>query len=76
MYKSVNCTSFSHTGDCWHQAAPRRLFGPAKCIVWRWHTKPHSDPREMSPTCALCTPRENPIMMPGMVRADAIQNAA
>lgn len=27
----INCICFRR-GDCLHQAAPRRLFGPARCV--------------------------------------------
>lgn len=32
--KSVHCKFFLYGGKCMHQAAPRRMFGAAKCIVW------------------------------------------
>lgn len=60
MPVSVNCTSFKFDGICTHQAAPRRLLGPALCIVWMWHSRPHTDPRSLPTQCALCTPRPRP----------------
>lgn len=53
---NVNCTSFRH-GDCLHQAAPRRWFGPARCIVWL--AEMGTDPR-LRVKCALCTPHPKP----------------
>ena len=55
---NVNCTSFRHGGDCLHQAAPRRWFGPARCIVWLDEMGTTSDPRQVRVKCALCTKRE------------------
>lgn len=40
----INCTSFGRDGTCLHQAAPRRLFGPALCIVVA-ESHPTRDPR-------------------------------
>lgn len=60
---NVNCKSFKRVisgGICTHQAAPRRLFGSAKCIVYEWIITEHSDPRETEPRCALCTPNPKP----------------
>lgn len=62
MPTTVNCTSFKYGGVCSHQAAPRRLFGPATCIVWSWHVGRHTDPREVPTKCALCTPIPKPIL--------------
>ncbi len=57
---NVNCISFRYNGKCIHQAAPRRMFGPALCIVWLWDAEKHTDPRETQPRCALCTPLDRP----------------
>lgn len=59
---AVNCTSFRHGGDCLHQAAPRRWFGLARCIVWLdlVGPKPNPDPRHTPVKCALCTPCKPP----------------
>ena len=56
----VNCTSYRHEGDCLHQAAPRRLFGPARCIVWLFESGAKADPRQAPVKCALCTPHRKP----------------
>lgn len=57
MPVNVNCTSYSNNGNCLHQAAPRRWFGPASCIVLPENT--NQDPRKPH-GCALCTPHTNP----------------
>jgi hypothetical protein len=45
-----NCISYKN-GRCLHQAAPRRLFGPALCIL------DHDNPDPRIPAgCALQTP--------------------
>ncbi len=53
-FPNQNCTSFVN-GMCTHQAAPRRWFGPAICIL-NW---PPDDARVM-PGCALQTPYLKP----------------
>jgi len=53
---NVNCTSFRHGGICLHQAAPRRLFGPARCIVWLDQMSLARDVRLARVQCLLCTP--------------------
>ena len=45
--QNINCRCFKN-GECLHQAAPRRLFGPAWCIL----DTPNSDPRVVN-ECAL-----------------------
>jgi hypothetical protein len=62
MPVNVNCTSYLHEGGCTHQAAPRRLWGMARCIVWLDATGSRkADPREMGPVrCRLCTPYPKP----------------
>jgi len=67
MPVNVNCTSYKFEGKCLHQAAPRKLFGPAICIVWEWHVGIHKDPRMTSPKCALCTPVPKIILNSGEV---------
>jgi hypothetical protein len=57
---NINCTNFKYDGICTHQAAPRRLFGPSKCIVWLWEAGRRTDPRETPTICALCTPLTRP----------------
>lgn len=58
----INCTSYrsmaTSTGQCLHQAAPRRLFLPALCIVDLELQTPR-DPR-IPRGCALCTPHQRP----------------
>lgn len=54
------CTSFRQGGDCLHQAAPRRWFGPARCIVWLDEMGANTDPRQVRTKCALCTPHQKP----------------
>lgn len=39
MATNVNCTQFRN-GLCYHQAAPRGLFGACSCILWM-----QADPR-------------------------------
>ena len=56
----VNCTSFRYGGDCLHQAAPRRLFGPARCIVWLDQMSLARDVRQLPVKCALCVPHPKP----------------
>ena len=72
MPLNVNCTQFHYDGVCTHQAAPRKLFVAAKCIVWLWHQSRHSDPRETDRTCALCTPKANPILNVNEVNGNAV----
>ena len=60
---SVNCTSFRQGGDCLHQAAPRRWFGVARCIVWLQLATHAADPREPQ-GCRLCTPHVPPDLRP------------
>lgn len=67
MPVTVNCTSFKNFGICTHQAAPRRLFSPASCIVWDWEVARNRDPREVAKKCALCTPRPKPVLNVGEV---------
>lgn len=67
MPVSVNCTSYKFEGKCLHQAAPRKIFSPAVCIVWLWHVGTHNDPRITSPSCALCTPTEKIVLNVGEV---------
>lgn len=57
----VNCTSFCIRDTCLHQAAPRRLFGAAKCIL----VDDYADPR-VKMVCKLQTPvpRPNPPQKP------------
>lgn len=43
-----NCQMFRNYDECVHQAAPRRLFGVAKCVL----SYPSSDPRAIR-GCAL-----------------------
>lgn len=50
-----NCVSYKE-GDCLHQAAPRKLFGTADCIL-NW---PSAD-RRVIPGCALQTPIPRPL---------------
>jgi len=61
---NVNCTSYRQIGTCTHQAAPRRLFGAATCIVWDYDNRLTRDPRLTVPKCALCTPHPRPAMPP------------
>jgi hypothetical protein len=60
---NVNCTSFRQGGDCLHQAAPRRWFGLARCIVWLDEMGANTDPRQVRVKCALCTPQVNPMTL-------------
>ena len=53
---NVNCASFRHDGECLHQAAPRRWFGPARCIVWLDRMGRNVDPRPAPVKCLLCVP--------------------
>lgn len=53
-----NCKSYK-AGKCLHQAAPRRLFGTAECIL-NW---PNSDARVMA-GCTLQTPHPRPMNPP------------
>ena len=61
---NVNCTSFRPGGDCLHQAAPRRWFGPARCIVWLGEMRANTDPRQVRVKCALCAPHLQPVILP------------
>jgi len=45
--KIINCTQFKN-GNCMHQAAPRRIFGAANCILMT----ANNDPRIIK-GCAL-----------------------
>lgn len=58
----INCTSYRQigagVGKCLHQAAPRRVFGPALCIV-EMDDLSRRDPR-IPRGCALCTPHQRP----------------
>lgn len=64
MPHNVNCTSFGNAGKCLHQAAPRRIAGPALCLIWlREQGLGVKDPRVM-PGCALCTPNPKPALPP------------
>lgn len=55
------CTSYCSLGKCTHQAAPRRLLGAAKCIVWVHAHRPlGADPRLADLTCALYTAKPWP----------------
>jgi len=49
---NINCSSYLK-GGCTHQAAPRRIFGAAKCIL----DVDHLDPR-LEVKCKLKTRRE------------------
>ena len=78
MQVNVNCIRFRNGGDCLHQAAPRRWFGPARCIVWLDQMGANTDPRILRTRCALCVAHEKPsnsrpvIQQPGwkMVEGD------
>lgn len=50
-----DCTSYGFAGVCLHQAAPRRLFGAARCI----EVQAEPDPRRIR-GCALRTPCQKP----------------
>lgn len=64
---NVNCTSFQNPGNCLHQAAPRRWFGPARCIVWLDEVGVDTDPRHVRRRCALCTPHVKPTKLEPVV---------
>ena len=51
---NVDCTSF-RDGRCLHQAAPRRMFFAAECIL----VYPYGDVR-VPQECALISPRPRP----------------
>ena len=51
----VDCICFKGDGYCLHQAAPRRLFGAARCIL----ENPTDDPRVLK-GCALQVRRARP----------------
>lgn len=57
---NINCTCYRGGGICTHQAAPRRLFGPARCIVYEWLDAPHKDLRIAEPRCALQVEHKRP----------------
>lgn len=42
---NIDCHSYAHHGRCLHQAAPRRLFGCARCILWLGEQGLNPDPR-------------------------------
>jgi hypothetical protein len=67
----INCTSYWGDGICTHQAAPRRLLGPARCIVWRDQMRRSRDPR-IVPGCALCTPHQRPQTGPYIPQAGTV----
>ncbi len=46
--KNIQCTQFNAEGKCLHQAAPRRFFGAAECILF----EKSKDPRVIV-QCAL-----------------------
>ena len=60
MKVNVNCIRFRHGGDCLHQAAPRRWFGAARCIVWLDQMGANTDPRVPRASCVLCVAHEKP----------------
>jgi hypothetical protein len=60
MPVNVNCESFRSGGDCLHQAAPRRLFGAARCIVWQNYGHKPKDPRLGEIKCVLCVKTNRP----------------
>lgn len=54
----VDCVHFRlHRCSCTHQAAPRSLFGAAKCILIH-NTNPKNDLRYMPVRCSLKQKRE------------------
>lgn len=53
-----DCTQY-RSGKCLHQAAPRRLFGPAQCIL----NELQPDPR-IKPGCQLQNPYPRPTTPP------------
>ena len=60
---AINCISYAHTGKCLHQAAPRRMLGAARCILWTQSVARSTDPRE--PTgCRLCESLRKPAPPP------------
>jgi hypothetical protein len=50
---NINCACYLFPGRCTHQAAPRRWFGIAKCIL----TEIETDPRK-EVSCVLRVPVE------------------
>lgn len=74
MIDYVYCTSYRYDGICTHQAAPRRLFGPARCIVMQEYLMSAEDPRRGSIDCRLCTPHPTPEWPPA--KPEGIQPAS
>ena len=60
MPMNINCILYRE-GKCMHQAAPRRLFGPAACILSPYGTQ--EDPRRPA-ECVLRVPHGRSASMP------------
>lgn len=60
MRIKINCISYAEAGRCTHQAAPRRLLGPAACLVWEQLAGKRKPDLRVPDGCKLCVPHAKP----------------